>query len=360
MPILLFLDPNQDIVLHNSRPISQRLNLLLRARHQAQDLTLALRCRHDLIPPPPRIRRPPRAKHLLRLTPLPAARRPQVHRPRRNIPIEQRPLKHPQSRLGLVTRHHMPRLKHPRKRQVPVLPRQAIGHKRRALRRILAGVRPRQRQRRVPGRGERVAVPVRDRERRRLAADPVAGVVAVAVHQVHFDAVVEQVRELGEVPVARHVARLLESQPDDLGAGSEVHGHAQRGLHPVLVEPGQVVVAREGVGEAVRDVEPAELRAANVRPDKDPAGGFGGVAAVCFYVGFVDGFGDGGGLLLEGFGETLAFGYLLSEAAWSFELVKLAMLGGLVDGLDAIGVIPCKIRVGWSLDGIIDTAVDDA
>lgn len=257
----------------------------------------------------------------------------------------------------------MPRLKHPRKRQIPKLPRQPIRHKRRALLRVLARIRRRQRQRRVPRARELLAMPVRDRQRRRLAADPVARVVAVAVDQRDLDAGVEQVRELGQVAAPRHVARAVKGQPDDLGRRGEVDGHAERGLHPVLVEVGQVVVAREGVGQRVRDVVPAELLAADVGPDEDGAGVVGGVAAVGFDVGFVKGRGHGGGggggLLFEGFGEALAFGHALSDTTGTFELVKLAVFGGLVDRLDAVGVVPRKVGVGWALDYLVDTAVDD-
>lgn len=154
-----------NIILHNRPPLFKRLDILLGARHQIQNITLGLGQRHDLAPLPPRISRPLCPEHGLPGPVRPPARGRQVDRAGRNVLVEERALKEPQARLGLVARHHVACLEDAREAQVAVLAGEAEGDKGRFLG-------PGDGHGRVAGGGEFVLEFVWDGQGNCLSADP--------------------------------------------------------------------------------------------------------------------------------------------------------------------------------------------
>lgn len=117
---------------------------------------------------------------------------------RGDVEVVQRAVEHLVRRLGLVRGDLVAGLVDAREGQVPVLPH------------LAPDVRVVDHDVRVPGRVEGVRVRIVDRQAHGLAAEPVARVVPVAVHQVHLDAVVEQVRQLADPAGPRVVADAAE------------------------------------------------------------------------------------------------------------------------------------------------------
>lgn len=100
---------------------------------------------------------------------------------------------------------------------------------------------------RVPRAGEGGLSRPRDVQTDVLAAEPVARVIAVAVHQRDFHAVIEQRGQVRQLPAARVVAGAGEGLVDGVVGFGEVDGHAEGGLGVRLGEVAEEVVGREGV-----------------------------------------------------------------------------------------------------------------
>ena len=88
---------------------------------------------------------------------------------------------------------------------------------------------------------------------------PLAAVIAIAVNHRYFQVIAEEVVEVGDT-VARAITRLVsDGDGGRVGIDSEVHGHAQGGLHPGCVEKCACIAVRIGVGDFMGDVVGAAL-----------------------------------------------------------------------------------------------------
>lgn len=267
--------------------------------------------------------------------------------PRRNVHVEKRALEDAKGGLGLVGGDLVAGLVHAAEREVAVLADLAPD-----VRRIDVDVGVASG---AKGRGGGVV----DGEGDGLAAEPVAGVVAVAVHQADLDAGVEQVGEVGEVAAADVAARVVadggEGVVDAVDGFGVVDGHAERALHPVLGEEAEEVRGREGVrvdGGDVVVVAPGfdHVRALDVV----------GAVAVGVLARVVDGDVVADEVGVAHGGEVVAVVDAVTAAAGLVECVEGALVGALVDGLDVVGVIVGHRGVIRFLGEEVDATVDDA
>lgn len=89
---------------------------------------------------------------------------------------------------------------------------------------------------RVARASKQLGARILDREGDGFASKPIAAVIAVAVHEVDFDAGVKQVGDCFDEVAALDVGGGLEVVVDGHGEGGEIHGDAEGGEHPGVVE----------------------------------------------------------------------------------------------------------------------------
>ena len=148
---------------------------------------------------------------------------------------------------GLVRGDHVARLEDAREGVVAELARDAAEA-------VVARARP---EHVVLGRGPFLRAGVRHGEGGALPADPVARVVAVAVHHVHLDATVEQVADGVEEAAVDDVVCAGEVLVHGGRDGGEVDGRADGAEDVLLHEVAVKVRGRERVGRRMGNVEPA-------------------------------------------------------------------------------------------------------
>lgn len=267
--------------------------------------------------------------------------------PRRNIHIKERALKDAKRGLGLVGRHLVASLVDAAEGEVAVLADLPPDVGRVDVDVGVAGG--------AEGRGGGVV----DGEGDGLAAEPVAGVVAVAVDEADLDAGVEQVGEVGEVAAADVAAGVVadggEGVVDAVDGFAVVDGHAERALHPVLGEEAEEVGRRKGVRVDGRDVVVVAPGFGHVR-----ALDVVGAVAVGVLARVVDGDVVADEVGVADGGEVVARVDAVTAAAGLVECVEGALVRALVDGLDVVGVVVGHLGVIWFLGEEIDATVDDA
>lgn len=180
-----------------------------------------------------------------------------------------------------------------------------------------------------------------------LPPEPITDVVGVAIDQRHTHGQVENLLEIGEEIRPGLVAGLLEGKVHGVIGHGVVQVDAEGVFHGGLLEIRQEVLRRSRVVGWMADVVDAAAAELVVRALDVVAahvGGFGAEGVV----------GEGGAVGGGAQGELVlaAVGHAVGKPH--------VVVDGLVDGLDAVGVVVGEFRVVVGLDGFVDNAVDDS
>lgn len=228
----------------------------------------------------------------------------------------------------------MPRLIHPQKAKVAILPHLTVLH-------------TPSRERHIPSGGEFSFVRVVQGEGGGFAAEPVADVVSVAVDEGDADAVVEDMLEVAYKDRVDEVASVGEAFVDEAGGfGCVVDVYAE-GL-----EGGCLVEVLDEVGGGCGVL----VRVANII---NASAGVGVVGALYKIAANSCGLGAGG-LAVDGCSVALGTVCDIVGAAPGNRICKFhEIVDCVVYGLDPVGVVDGEFGVVRGLDGFVNNAVDD-
>lgn len=208
------------------------------------------------------------------------------------------------------------------------------------------------------GEGERIRIKDKPPSQEEWGEDKstyITRIVPIAVHQMYLYSIIQQVREILEVPAPCNVTMQGKSTADGRGDPREVERYAEGALYPLLVEIAHAVVRGERVLPRVRHVEPAVFPIVLVRLDEDALGISGDAAAVLLDVARVNNLFR----VLEGLVKTLTFVQPREDAVRPVKFFQLLLFGGLVDGDEAIRIVPAEDGVEFGLYPIVYAPVDD-
>lgn len=187
----------------------------------------------------------------------------------------------------------------------------------------------------------------------------VTGIVAVTVHECDFNAIVKKVSQILNLTAADIcaciIANTLKSFINAVGGLGVVNGNTQRGLDVMLREVAEIVVRWERRRIDGGDVVVVAAGLVDVL-----ALDLVGAIDVCGHAGLVDGGIVPGCVGVSFVGQAVAFedeGF--AARVWAVEVIEGLLVEGLVDCLDAVGVIVGEFGVEGFLDEEIDAAVDD-
>ena len=183
---------------------------------------------------------------------------------------------------------------------------------------------------------------------------PITSIIPIAVDKRDFNPTVQQESQILEPAVARVIAYAPESAANGRGALGPVQRDAHRLLHMFLIEETLVERRRSRSRVQSRDIiviapTVQDVRIENIRPAE----------RLRRLADIVHRLVDSQVQRVAQGGCFAAVYDLVAAGSGALEGIGHVKVLGLVDGLDAVGVVVCHCGVGGPLDEAVDAAVDD-